>query len=383
MNYIDILSRANAGDLEAIKIIRGMEPDDYDDVFDDDMINYIQKTLDQSYSMHFMGIMYDYEKGKKPDTINLLDKPETGYGDHEKAIEWYQKAIDMGNTDAMTDLANMYYDDDRITPDHNKAIELLQKAVQMNNSSAMNNLALIHDNNNNRESAIILLEKAIQLDNDRVAMHNLANIYMEENEKEKAFELYKKSAELGDSDSMFELASIYEADGKYEMAIEWYEKAIESGNPDAPLRLANMYCEGKGIKYDYEKFIQLMEKAIELGCNDAIYGNAYRYHHGYGVEQNYELAIEWYKKAFVAGNNDAVNELISIYQHLHMWIPLAEIYLHLNNPSKFRKCIKKILNTSDFDVKNFVDLIMNDKFDSMYENGKIPKVISLFQNALR
>ena len=74
--------------------------------------------------------------------INLAISYENGDGvsqDKQKAIELYQRAIDMGNALAIYNLGCFYLKEDK-----KKAIELFQKASDMGNTNEMINLAFCY-----------------------------------------------------------------------------------------------------------------------------------------------------------------------------------------------------------------------------------------------
>ena len=64
--------------------------------------------------------------------------------DYDKAIELYNKAIELNNSYAMNNLAYMYEHGKGVKQDYNKAIELYNKAIELNNPYAMNNLAYMY-----------------------------------------------------------------------------------------------------------------------------------------------------------------------------------------------------------------------------------------------
>ena len=118
----------------------------------------------------------------------------------------------------MYNLAQIYEGGEGIEKDLAKAIELYEKSVELNNSYSMNNLAFIYEVGNeiikkDSKKAISLYEKAAKLNNSS-AIYNLALIYEKgdgviEKNLEKAIELYENSANLKDLDSIVNLALIY------------------------------------------------------------------------------------------------------------------------------------------------------------------------------
>jgi len=74
---------------------------------------------------------------------------ESGQGvtrDHAKAREWYEKAANEGDTNAMTSLGLLYENGQGVTRDYAKAREWYEKAVAKGNTNAIVNLGLLYEN---------------------------------------------------------------------------------------------------------------------------------------------------------------------------------------------------------------------------------------------
>ncbi len=134
-------------------------------------------------------------------------------GDYAKALSPLQKAADGGNTSAMNNLGDLYYDGKGVAQDYGKAREWYQKAADAGNAVAMTNLGWLYGNG-----------KGVAQDYG------------------KARECYQKAADAGNTDAMYNLGVLY-ANGKgvaqdYDKAREWYQKAADAGNTDAKQALA-------------------------------------------------------------------------------------------------------------------------------------------------
>ena len=92
-----------------------------------------------------------------------------GSKDDAKAIELYEKAIQLGNAAAMTNRAFMHHQGEGDSPDYAKAIELYEKAIKLGNAVAMTNRASMHRHgqggSKDYAKAIELYEKAIKAGN--------------------------------------------------------------------------------------------------------------------------------------------------------------------------------------------------------------------------
>ena len=98
--------------------------------------------------------------------------------DKQKAIELYQRAADMGDTNAMFNLA-VWHENGGVSKDKEKTIELYQRAADMGDTNAMFNLAVWHENggvSKDKEKTIELYQQASDMGNQN-AMTNLAVCY--------------------------------------------------------------------------------------------------------------------------------------------------------------------------------------------------------------
>jgi tetratricopeptide (TPR) repeat protein len=118
---------------------------------------------------------------------------------------------------------------------------------------------------NDISSAQSLLEEAHAKDSKNIEIVNkLAYIYVKNNQKDDALELYLKSLELNDQDDLIHnaIASLYKSMGDFESAKEHYERALEIDDEYAItyFNYANLYLEMQ----DLDKAKELYEKTLEL-----------------------------------------------------------------------------------------------------------------------
>ncbi len=72
---------------------------------------------------------------------------DKGYGvlkDEKKAIELYERAVELGNARAMYNLGVCYKYGEGVPKDMNKAIELYERAAALGNANAMNGLGVCY-----------------------------------------------------------------------------------------------------------------------------------------------------------------------------------------------------------------------------------------------
>ncbi len=192
--------------------------------------------------------------------------------DYAKAIEWYTKAADLGQTTAMNNLGHLYLDGKGVEKDGTKAVEWYTKAADSGNTSAMYNIGYMY-----------VKGEAVEQDG------------------EKAIEWYTKAVDLGNAVAMNDLGYMYAYGEGVEQdstkAVEWYTKAADLDYSEAMYCLGNMYDNGFGVEQDSTKAIEWYTKAADLGHSEAMNNLGYMYAKGDGVEQNNDKALEWYVKS--------------------------------------------------------------------------------------
>ena len=128
--------------------------------------------------------------------------------DYAKAREWYEKAADGGNSDAMVSLGLLYANGQGVAQDYAKAREWYEKAAAKDNAVAMNNLGWLYQNG-------------------------------------------------------------WGVAQDYAKASDWFEKAADKGNADAMSNLGWLYAHGQGVAQDYAKARELYQKAADRGNAEA------------------------------------------------------------------------------------------------------------------
>ncbi|PKY24452.1 HCP-like protein [Rhizophagus irregularis] len=166
----------------------------------------------------------------------------------QRALEFYQKAANLGNIIAQHNLSSMYIDGEGVDKNYGKAFELSEKLAEKEYISGINMLGYCY-------------------------YHGIGT----DANMGKAFELYKKVADFGSSYGMFNLGYCYE--------------------------------NGVGTSVDKNKAFELYQMAANLGDDFAQYNLALMYEKGNGTEKDMDKAIYWYKKSAEQGDEDALNKL--------------------------------------------------------------------------
>jgi uncharacterized protein YdaT len=164
--------------------------------------------------------------------------------DYAKARDWYEKAADGGNPDAMFKLGVIYQNGQGVALDYAKAREWYEKAADGGNADAMANLGWLYAHG-----------QGVALDSA------------------KAREWYEKAVAKDNAPAMFHLGYLYDTGfgvpQDYAKAREWYEKAADKGNASAMANLGLLYANGRGVPQDYAKAREWYEKAAAKDNADA------------------------------------------------------------------------------------------------------------------
>ncbi len=197
-----------------------------------------------------------------------------------KAIEWYRKAAELGNTDADNMLYVIYSD----AHAYAEAVKWIRKAAEQGDVRAE---ALLGES--------YMIGKGVTEDDRRGAVW----IY-------KAAEQGDVGAKrlMGRPDIEFSLGVAYYL-GKgvqqdYAQAAKWTRQAAEQGYAPAEFNLGNEYSSGQGGPQDYTQAVRWYRKAAAQGLAPAEHNLGISYANGRGVELNPAAAADWFYKAGIA-----------------------------------------------------------------------------------
>jgi TPR repeat protein len=188
------------------------------------------------------------------------------------AKKWYQKAVDLGNIEAMNDLALLQYE---IFNERKLAEDLLKEAINKDSSNVtfVRNLAKIYKGEGLLDLAEKLLLKSLNNAYDSSCLCLLGSIYDTKYQTSKnpehfnkAKEYYVESVKLGNKVAMHNMGFLLHKSGDIQGAKDYYNKAIELNYPESMCNLA-IICET--IDNDTNTAKQLLNKASDLGCMQA------------------------------------------------------------------------------------------------------------------
>ena len=193
----------------------------------------------------------DEKSGKATD---FFQRGEKAYfiENYQEAIDWYERAAELGSLDAKGSLALMYATGQGVAKDRAKASAWYQQMLKPLRIAARNN--------------------------DIEALRTLAYMYrhglgvpMNGN---RALQSYKRAAELGDFDSMRDISDLYDAGvlvtQDHEEAVKWLRRAAEWGDARSMQQLGDRYLAGdEGVPKDRAEAIRWYQTAADFGDKKA------------------------------------------------------------------------------------------------------------------
>ena len=264
------------------------------------------------------------EKAENGNTSSMVDVAmyyldECDEPDGEKAVYWFEKAANAGNSDAMFNTGLHYAKGFGVERNFEKSLYWMKKADENGDEDA--------------ENYIIRLTEAINAEKtadtgDAKAQAVLAEFYMylgksfdqAGNEKDyaKAFEYAKKSSDSNEGHGCWILALCYQhgrgvrPDAR--KAFELYQKGSDLGHAACQHSLACHYFRGEIVGQDFKKGFDLCMKSAKQGYGLAMADIGRCYQFGNGVEENMNVAIKWYEKSLEVEYDPELAEKVRIYK---------------------------------------------------------------------
>lgn len=198
--------------------------------------------------------------------------------DYQKAIEYFEKAKDLGNVAAINSLGLCYQNGLGVNKDTDKALSLFKEAASKNYVYAFNNLGKYYENINDFDTAYKYFLKSANL-NESYACNKIGEYERNKGNKKEAFQYYQKALDCHFEEispwTYFNLAKYYYLNGDLEtniikdenMAINYFEKS--SSLIDSLQELLIIYFEKYLITKDkkYLDKINYYKNLIEIHPN--------------------------------------------------------------------------------------------------------------------
>lgn len=240
--------------------------------------------------------------------------------DPEKAVYWFGKLAECGNSIAQFNLGLLYAKGHGVARDFTKAAYWMEQAAKNGDTDAP---ALV-EKYRKAEAAQKKLPSG-----DAQAQADLAGVLMslagalEQVGKEKdyaeAFALAQKSAAQNNGDGLWALALAYEhgrgVEQNAQKAIECYRRGAELGHAPSQHSLACAYRCGDGVEENKTLAIELCRKSAAQGYVLAEMFLAKVYETGDGVKADPEQMLAWGEKAAAHGTPDIQYEVAKLYMY--------------------------------------------------------------------
>lgn len=232
---------------------------------------------------------------------------------------WLSKASSTQNPEKQNSIGDMYYNADGVLESFEKAVEYYQRAVDQEYYYAHANLAWMYRHGlgveKDIEKAVNLYLEAIYSSNDRNAKYHLANVYLYElKDRQKHFEAISylnEASEQGNVYAASTLARFYGL-GKFGLEQDMIKMfaALEpfsefNDMSELYFNVANEILHEFDSENVEEPLHQLFNSAIKLGNYEAMSSYAWRLRSGHGVKKDIQLSDYYFKQASENGQNDA------------------------------------------------------------------------------
>ena len=245
--------------------------------------------------------------------------------DLDKAVQWYQRAADLGFPDAQYALAGILQMKDTKYYNAARAIKYLIAAADGGQIEACHQLGLLYAYGSNgvRRSvpkARKYLTIACEGGYDQ-AMVDYANMCFEgqviPRDMASAAKWFVKAAEHYNGIAQYALGCMY-GNGYYfeqnnEEAVKWFQEAAEGGEPNAQYALGCFYYEGRGIEQDEKKAVAWFQEAAEQGHPGAMSFMAMFMINGKNVDKDVEGGLDILRKVAENGYPEAQFYLGKLY----------------------------------------------------------------------
>lgn len=257
----------------------------------------------------------------------LADAYAHGWGvlkDSQKAIYWYQKSADQGNSNALHHLSFYYSSGIQVAKDERYGTLLMQKAFEIRNKlaqagdpDALISLRYMYLNGHGvQKSELIatdLHRKALQIWDERAGRGDSEGLYKAGNEylysthfknTRKGIEYLQKASELGSVEATESLASFYrqgntDSPKNTKMSFDLSLAAANLGSTLSMDRVALALWNGYGINKNEAKAVHWFGKSAELGSSKAQLYLGYALWDGKGVSKDERQAVNWWREAAV------------------------------------------------------------------------------------
>ncbi|CAF1374232.1 unnamed protein product [Adineta steineri] len=226
-------------------------------------------------------------------------------GDHEKAIWYYEKALEIQPETLLSNHPSVAisYSDIGLVYDnmgeyskalsyHEKALKIREKTLPTNHldfAQSYNNIGSAYDNMGEYSKALLCYENALEIEQKTLPSNhpdlatlynNIGSVYNSMGEYSKAFSSHEKALEIREktlssnhpdlAQSYSNIGNVHQSMGEHSKALSLYEKALEiyyktlsSNHPDLAQSYNNIGNVHQSMR-EYSEALSFYEKALEI-----------------------------------------------------------------------------------------------------------------------
>jgi TPR repeat protein len=177
-----------------------------------------------------------------------------------------------GDSEAQYNVGALYQNGRGVKADRDKAIEWYTRAADQGNSKAVSRLGLMEANRSSFNSEMQQAENG-----SAESQYNVGNMFTKGNgtgiDLEQALSWYEKAANQRHIKAAYKLGlAHYEGAGvrkNGKQALKWFSLAADDGYAPAQYYLGKLHAEGNGVRRDYSTALEWFTRAVDGGFDQA------------------------------------------------------------------------------------------------------------------
>lgn len=313
----------------------------YDTDSDSDSEQYHSSKLEHLLSSLSQGdegvkekLIEEYEVNPEDETTLELSLGNCHYRgvrvpvNYEQAAKHYEKAVQLGNKEALLKLGICYKLGHGKPSSPHKAFQLISQASNAGVISSLGYLGECYFNGIGVPANIDEAIKAFKTgaaDNDPTSHFYLGRCYYSglgvHKDFHKAVKHFASAARQGHAEAQLNIGIVHKTGitkpPDDEEAFRWFLKSAEQDNPTAQNNVGSCYYFGVGIQQNFSLAARWFKSSAQQGNPGGMHNIADCYLNGKGVEMDKERAAEWFLKASNLGHGLAQNSLGRCYLEGH------------------------------------------------------------------
>jgi TPR repeat protein len=241
--------------------------------------------------------------------------------DQSEALAWRTKAAELGDADAMDELAWMYHAGKGTPKDLGAYVGWLEKSAARNGTRALVDLGAAYMNGDGVKRdparAVDYFSRANALGEPLANTwigYAFDNGFGVARDTAAATTWYRAAAET-DADAAAAMAARAASDGDAAETLRWRVKAAELGDLDSRQALCRAFFQGEGVAQDDTAAAGWCQESADGGDPSGEHMMGILYRDGRGVTRNYGEALKLFQAAAKRGHVDVFSDLGGLYEN--------------------------------------------------------------------